>query len=89
MKKLCALVLCLAASHAPAVNFCGGQSHVNACGRPTNIYPCCPNGGNCTWWAWESVCRNWNVGLVNWGNANTWAGHANVDPNYDLVGPTA
>lgn len=88
MNKLLALTVLLTASYAPAVNYCGGVSHQNTCGRSYNIYPCCPNGGNCTWWAWESVCSNWNVGLVNWGNANTWAGHANVDPDYDLVGPT-
>ncbi|MBL8950728.1 MAG: CHAP domain-containing protein, partial [Myxococcaceae bacterium] len=72
---------------AAAVNFCGGTSHVNACGRPVNIYPCCPNGSNCTWWAWESACRNWGIGFVNWGNANTWAAHARNDPRVVLVGP--
>ena len=86
--RVLGLALALSAAHASAVNYCGGVTHQNSCGRPSNIYPCCPNGGNCTWWAWESVCRNWGAGLVNWGNANTWAGHANVDPNYDLVGPT-
>ena len=75
----------LLGSPAQAVPSCGNQTHQNACGK-ANIYPCCPNGGNCTWWAWESVCRSWNVGLVNWGNANTWAGHANLDPNYDILG---
>lgn len=89
MNRALVLVLVLASSEAAfAANYCGGTQHQNTCGRSTNIYPCCPNGSNCTWWAWEMVCRNWNAGLVNWGNANTWAGHANVDPNYDLVGPT-
>ena len=60
---------------AQAVPACGNQTHHDACGKG-NIYPCCPNGGNCTWWAWESVCRSWHVGLVNWGNANTWAYYA-------------
>lgn len=86
-RALLVLSVCLA-TRAAAVGYCGGTQHQNTCGRSTNIYPCCPNGSNCTWWAWEMVCRNWNVSLVNWGNANTWAGHANVDPNYDLVGPT-
>jgi surface antigen len=75
----------LLATPAQATPTCGNQSHQDDCGKG-NIYPCCPNGGNCTWWAWESVCRNWHVGLVNWGNANTWAGHANTDPNYDVLG---
>ncbi|APR87628.1 Type IV fimbrial biogenesis protein PilY1 [Minicystis rosea] len=70
---------------AHAVNACGDQIHHDECGKG-NIYPCCDNGGNCTWWAWESVCRNWHIGLVNWGNANTWATHAHVDPNFDVLG---
>jgi surface antigen len=70
---------------AMAVPACGNAVHQDQCGGG-NIYPCCDNGGNCTWWAWESVCRNWHVALVNWGNANTWAGHAQVDPDYDVVG---
>jgi surface antigen len=70
---------------AGAVNACGNQTHQDDCGVG-NIYPCCTNGGNCTWWAWESVCRNWHQGLVNWGNANTWASHAASDPNYDVLG---
>jgi hypothetical protein len=74
----------LLANPAHAVNACGNQVHEDQCGGG-NIYPCCDNGGNCTWWAWESVCRNWHVALTNWGNANTWAGHANVDPNYDVL----
>ncbi|CAN5423365.1 hypothetical protein BH09MYX1_BH09MYX1_66280 [soil metagenome] len=79
-------VSALVATPASAVTSCGGQGHINACGNGNNIYPCCDNGGNCTWWAWEQVCRNWHVSLVNWGNANTWAAHANLDPNYDIVG---
>ena len=71
-------------SPAAAVSSCGGEVHQAECGGG-NIYPCCDNGGNCTWWAWESVCRSWHVALVNWGNANTWAGHADVDPNYDVL----
>lgn len=74
----------LLSSPARAVSSCGGEVHQDQCGSG-NIYPCCDNGGNCTWWAWESVCRNWHVGLVNWGNANTWAGHASVDPDYDIL----
>ena len=81
-------VLCavpLLASPAQAAGSCGNATHQNDCGKG-NIYPCCDNGGNCTWWAWESVCRNWHIGLVNWGNANTWASHANANPNYDVLG---
>jgi MYXO-CTERM domain-containing protein len=74
------------APSADAAFSCGGQSHQNACGNATNIYPCCPNGGNCTWWAWEEICRNWGISLPNWGNANTWATHARVDPRFDLLG---
>ncbi|MBK7865466.1 MAG: CHAP domain-containing protein [Archangiaceae bacterium] len=84
-----ALAVVLAASEAAAVNFCGNTQHVDTCGRPVNIYPCCPNGSNCTWWAWEMTCRNWHIGLVNWGNANTWASHARVDPRFVLTGPQA
>ncbi|MEO7112823.1 MAG: CHAP domain-containing protein [Polyangiaceae bacterium] len=73
-------------SKASATGSCGGQVHQNVCGNSTDIYPCCPNGGNCTWWAWEMVCRNWHLSLVNWGNANTWAAHARVDPRFDVVG---
>ena len=79
-------VVLLCTGPAQAVNFCGGVWHQNTCGRPTNIYPCCPNGSNCTWWAWESMCRNWGIGPNNWGNANTWAGNARVDPRFELVG---
>ena len=82
-------VLAIALSIAPnarATGSCGGQVHQNLCGNSTDIYPCCPNGGNCTWWAWEMVCRNWHLSLVNWGNANTWAAHARLDPRFDVVG---
>jgi hypothetical protein len=73
------------APNADATSSCGGQVHENLCGNATDIYPCCPNGGNCTWWAWEMVCRNWHLSLVNWGNANTWAAHARLDPRFDVV----
>lgn len=76
----------LVGARAGAVPSCGGQvTQAADCGK-SNIYPCCPNGGNCTWWAWESVCRNWHIGLPNWGNANTWAGHAKADPRFDVLG---
>lgn len=74
---------------ASAAFSCGGQSHQNSCGNGTNIYPCCPNGGNCTWWAWENMCRNWHLSLPNWGNANTWAAHARLDPRFDVLGQPA
>ncbi len=91
MKRLTLLVVtasALAAAPAFAVNYCGGVWHQNVCNRPYNIYPCCDNGSNCTWWGWESMCRNWGIGPGNWGNANTWAGNANADPRFELVGPT-
>jgi len=69
---------------AHAVYQCGDQKDDCQCGVD-DPYPCCDNGGNCTWWAWEAACCNWAVGLPGWGNANQWVGHANLDPNYDVL----
>ena len=49
---------------------CGGQY---SSGNP---YPCCGNGGNCTWWTWKQARDVWGVSLPGWGNANTWASYA-------------
>lgn len=77
------------AGGASAADYCGGVWHQNTCGRPTNIYPCCYNGANCTWWAWEMMCRNWGIGPNNWGNANTWGGNARLDPRFELTSAVA
>ena len=49
------------------------------CGNQTaygNVYPCCTNGGNCTWWAWKRAKEVWGVNLPNWGNPVTWTNYA-------------
>ncbi len=74
----------LAPRVARAVYQCGDQTDDCKCGA-YDPYPCCDNGGNCTWWAWEAACCNWAVGLPGWGNANQWAGNAKLDPNYDVL----
>ncbi len=52
---------------------CGGQNDDCKCNMD-NPYPCCDNGGNCTWWAWESACCNWGIGLPSpWRHAKYWA----------------
>ena len=44
---------------------CGGQKSK---GNPLS---CCPNGGNCTWWAWKMAKEaGWKA--IPIGNANTW-----------------
>jgi len=69
------LILPLVPSVARGVYSCGGTNDDFNCGAD-NPYPCCSNGGNCTWWAWEQACRNWVQGLPNWGNALSWLGNA-------------
>lgn len=83
---LCAglLALLLGAGEAGAVYQCGDQKDDCQCGM-NNPYPCCSNGGNCTWWAWEAACCNWKVGLPGWGNANQWAGNAKAHPSYEVL----
>ena len=54
---------------------CGGYDDTCICGA-NNPYPCCANGGNCTWWAWHEMCCNWGYAAGGWGNANTWATNA-------------
>jgi CHAP domain len=69
---------------ASAVYQCGPDTDTCKCGMD-DPYPCCSNGGNCTWWAWEQACCSWGVGLPGWGNANQWAGNAKTNPNYDVL----
>ncbi len=52
---------------------CGGYNDDCYCAA-WNPFPCCSNGGNCTWWAWHMACCNWGVDVPPRGNANTWAG---------------
>jgi surface antigen len=78
-----ALLLLGASREALAVSSCGDQSNSCSCGK-SNPYPCCSNGGNCTWWAWEAACCNWKVGLPGWGNANQWAGNAKANASYEV-----
>jgi hypothetical protein len=75
-----------ATSPAYAVYSCGGVNDTCKCGG-NNPYPCCDNGGNCTWFAWHSACCNWGVALPGWGNANTWASYASGNGNFQVGGP--
>jgi len=75
----------LGVPRAHAVYECGGQYDTCQCGR-NNPYPCCDNGGNCTWWAWHAACCNWGIGLPGWGNANQWYGNAQANGNYAVLG---
>ncbi len=68
---------------ANAVGSCGGQKDNCKCGK-SNPYPCCSNGGNCTWWAWQAACCSWKVGPPSWGNANQWAGNAKANSWYEV-----
>lgn len=77
----------LASAPAWAVYSCGGVNDTCKCGA-NNPYPCCDNGGNCTWFAWHSACCNWGVALPGWGNANTWGSYASQNGNFQVVGPT-
>jgi len=84
MKRYCTLAMAsvaiLVSLDARAVNYCGGETHQDKCNKPYHPFPCCsyvgPNNGNCTWWAWESACRNWGEALGVYGNANQWAAEA-------------
>jgi surface antigen len=51
---------------------CGGES---AAGNP---FPCCDNGGNCTWWAWKTASENWGAPLSGSirGHARLWGDQA-------------
>jgi hypothetical protein len=74
----------LVVSPAHAVYQCGPETDDCTCGGP-NPFPCCDNGGNCTWWAWQSACCHWGVVVPMLGNANTWAGVAANDPAYEVL----
>ena len=67
----------LYAAPAQADYACGGYADTCLCGA-NNPYPCCDNNGNCTWYAWHSMCCNWGVGPGNWGNANQWRGNSSA-----------
>lgn len=59
------------------VSYCGGETDDCFCAAD-NPYPCCSNigtnNGNCTWWAWDRACCNWEVGLPSpWRDAQYWA----------------
>jgi MYXO-CTERM domain-containing protein len=84
LASACALCALLWPATAWSVYQCGDQKDDCQCGA-NNPYPCCDNGGNCTWWAWEAACCNWAVGLPGWGNANQWAGNAKAHADYDVV----
>lgn len=71
-------------SPAHAVYECGGVQDTCPCGA-SNPYPCCDNGGNCTWYAWHSACCHWGIGLPGWGNANTWAQYASANANFEVL----
>jgi surface antigen len=84
MRALALATALLTAAPAWAVYQCGDQKDDCQCGA-NNPYPCCDNGGNCTWWAWEAACCNWAVALPGWGNANQWVGNANANANYSVL----
>lgn len=77
-------LLAATVSPAGAVYQCGPDKDDCKCAM-NDPYPCCDNGGNCTWWAWEQACCHWAVGLPGWGNANQWAGNAKTNPKYDVL----
>lgn len=77
-------LLLTTSSPASAVYQCGPDKDDCQCGM-NNPYPCCDNGGNCTWWSWDRACCNWKVGLPGWGNANQWAGNAKAHPSYTVL----
>ena len=85
LAALLAAAALVAPSTARADYSCGGQNDTCQCGK-NNPYPCCDNGGNCTWWAWHSACCNWGVGLPGWGNANTWAQYAKGNGDFEVIG---
>lgn len=83
MKRLALLLSLLAATPALAVFQCGDTQDTCQCGA-NNPYPCCDNGGNCTWYAWNAACCALAVGLPSWGNAKQWTGNAQANANYSV-----
>jgi surface antigen len=55
--------------------YCGKQADTCICGAD-NLFPCCSNGGNCTWWAWQKACCVWGYDVGTSGNAWEWLGQA-------------
>ncbi|MFO0595537.1 MAG: CHAP domain-containing protein [Myxococcaceae bacterium] len=81
MTRALALCVVLSAARALAVFQCGDTQDTCQCGA-NNPYPCCDNGGNCTWYAWHNACCSLGVGLPSWGNAKEWTGHARANASY-------
>lgn len=47
-----------------------------------NPFPCCSNGGNCTWWAWHMAHNNWGITATNspsLRDARFWASDASAN----------
>lgn len=80
MRRALALAV-LVSTPALAVYQCGDTKDDCQCAA-SNPYPCCSNGGNCTWYAWEAACCAWAQGLPSWGNANQWGGNARANASY-------
>ena len=77
------LVLLIAATPALAVFQCGPTQDTCQCGA-NNPYPCCDNGGNCTWYAWHNACCSLAVALPSWGNAKQWTGNARANASFSV-----
>lgn len=76
---LIGLTVVLLPCHTYGVDWCGGYN------SPGNPYPCCPNGGNCTWWAWRQAQAVWGDNLPGAGNARYWASVLGSNPyNYSV-----
>jgi hypothetical protein len=62
---------------AGAVPECGGEVDSCPCGGVPNPCICHSNGcGNCVWWAWESACCNWALGIPWCPDARLWDDNA-------------
>lgn len=83
MMRAALLVLLLSATPALAVYQCGDTQDTCPCGA-NNPYPCCDNGGNCTWYAWHNACCSMDVALPGWGNAKQWTGNARANASYSV-----
>jgi len=81
MIRLALAVVLVSSAPALAVYQCGDTQDTCPCGA-NNPYPCCDNGGNCTWFAWHNACCSMNVGLPSWGNAKQWTGNAQANASY-------
>ncbi|MES1912874.1 MAG: hypothetical protein MHM6MM_005098 [Cercozoa sp. M6MM] len=51
---------------------CGDTKDTCQCGA-NNPFPCCSNGGNCTWYAWHSGCCHWGINVPARRNAKEWS----------------